>query len=141
MREREWGWSGSYAVPLKPRTYIAIRSNQIQSVYNQCAISVQSEMSPNPHPPSQCPISVQSVYNPCPIREVSQSTPTISVSNQCTISVQSVSNQCPISVQSVSNQCTISVQSVYNQCTISVQSEMYISQSTPTIEAETRQLP
>ena len=43
MREREWG-SGSYAVPLKPRTYIAIRSNQIQSVYNQCTISVQSEM-------------------------------------------------------------------------------------------------
>ena len=91
------GGSGSYAVPLKPRTYIAIRSNHIQSVYNQCSISVQSERSPNPHPPSQCPIT---------------------------------SNQYPISVQSVSN-----------PCTISVQSEMYISQSTPTIEAETRQLP
>ena len=44
MREREWGGSGSYAVPLKPRTYIAIRSNHIQSVSNQCPIRVQSEM-------------------------------------------------------------------------------------------------
>ena len=78
MRKGEGG-SGSYAVPLKPRTYIAIRSNQ-------------------------CTISVQSVYNQCPIREVSQSTPTISVSNQCPISVQSDT----ISVQSVYNQCTIS---------------------------------
>jgi len=95
VRKGEVG-SGSYAVPLKPRTYIAIRSNHIQSVYNQCTIRVQSERSPNPHPPSQCPISVQSVYN--------------------------------------------LIQSVYNQCTISVQS-VNVSQSTPTIEAETRQLP
>jgi hypothetical protein len=59
------------------------------------------------------PISVQSVYNQCPIRDV----------------------HLPIHTHH------LSVQSVYNQCTISVQSEMYISQSTPTIEAETRQLP
>ena len=51
MREREMGGSGSYAVPLKPRTYIAIRSNHIHSD----------------------PIR----SNRCTIREVSQSTPTI----------------------------------------------------------------
>jgi hypothetical protein len=51
-REGMGGGSGSYEVPLKPRTCIAIRSNHIQSVYNQC------------------PIRVQSVPNQCPIRDV-----------------------------------------------------------------------